>query len=410
MATTAAGRLMEDFNAVVDEQPGVDRHEVFARLRAELPVFFSDRLGAWVATRYEDVRLGLSDERFAPPKEGAGSSIFGRSFLQMSGREHNKKVGIVAREMRSPRALKERLDALVEQIAVERAASLPIGEPVDLREQYAMWIPLLAITELTGIREAASFRAWYRALVAAGVSSIKDPGAREAGFQARAELRACLAPIIEERRRNPGSDLVSDLVTAQYEGEPLPDEEIVTAVSFLLTAGIETTERVLTSAFKHLLLDREEWDVLRSRRHDDVALAAFSAEALRMYPPVNGTTRQALAPVELGGESIAEGDRLVVLMVSANRDADRFPDPDRFDRERFADRPDRQFTSAGDILSFGAGSHHCTGSRLAQIEMVHGFAKLLERVAWIEPAGELPPAEGFMLHSPPALPVILQAA
>jgi len=408
-ATTS--ELVRDFEAVVDDDPALDRWAVFARLREELPVFFSERLDSWVMTRYDDVHRTLSEEAsFEPPKEGPGAPAFGRSFLQMSGREHNKKVGIVAREMRSPRALRERLEGVVGKISRERAGALPLGEPVDMREEYAMWIPLLTITELSGIDEAAKFRDWYRTIVAGGVSSISNPGAREAAFEARAELREYLRPIIEERRVHPGTDLVSDLVTAEYEGEPLPWEEIVATVVFLLAAGVETTERVITSALRHLALDEEEWESLYAHRDDTTYLSAFSAEALRVYPPVNGTMRVALHELELGGEQLAAGDRIVVLLAAANRDPSRFDDPNLFDRSRFAVNPDKQFTSAGDVLPFGAGPHHCAGSRLAQTEMVHAFSCLLERVRSLEPAGDLPAGEGFMLHSPSALPLILHPA
>jgi len=88
-----------------------------------------------------------------------------------------------------------------------------------------MWIPLLAITELMAVEEAARFRDWYRTIAAGGVSSVADPSLREKGFQALAEVRAFLAPIIAERRAEPGDDLISDLVTASYDGEPLSEEE-----------------------------------------------------------------------------------------------------------------------------------------------------------------------------------------
>ncbi|MBM3679259.1 MAG: cytochrome P450 [Actinobacteria bacterium] len=407
---TSGPGLVEAFDAVVGGRAGVDRHAVFERLREELPVFYSHRLESWVATRYEDVRSVLRDDtRFEPPKHGAGAPAFGRSFLQMRGREHNKKVGIVAREMRSQRSLRERLDALVHEIARTTASKLPLGEPVDLREQYAMWVPLLAITQLTGIHEAGRFRDWYRLIVAGGVSSISDPGARAAAFRAREEVAAFLEPIIEERRRSPGNDLVSDLVTAEYDGAPLPHEEIVATVIFLLAAGIETTERVITSILRHVALDPAEWAWLRANHGDPEALSAFSAEALRVYPPVNGTMRVALDGVDFDGASVAAGDKVCVLIVSANRDGTFFDDPHRFDHDRFKGRGDIQFTAAGDILPFGAGNHHCAGSRLAQVEMAHAFTELIARVGTIEPAGELPAGEGFMLHSPPSLPVVLRA-
>src|SRR5205807_3533940 len=122
------------------------------------------------------------------PTTGRGAPIFGRSFFQWRGREHNKKAGIVSRQIRSPRALKGGVDELVERIAKKVADALPLGEPIDLKEQYAMWVPLLVITELTAIDEAGRFRDWYRLIVAGGISSIGNPGAREAAFAARAEL------------------------------------------------------------------------------------------------------------------------------------------------------------------------------------------------------------------------------
>ena len=406
------GALISDFDAVVADRPEVDRHAVFARLRAELPIFFSERLDAWVVSRFDDVHEVLMHAtRFESLKEGPGAPIFGRSFLQMSGREHNKKVGIVAKRIRSPRAIREELDGLVAAIARRQADTLEFGEPIDLRERYAMWIPLLAITELMAVDEAARFRDWYRTIAAAGVSSVADPSLRERGFRALAEVRTFLEPIIDERRARPGTDLISTLVTADYDGEPFSHEEIAATVIFLLTAGVETTERVLTSTFRHLALDADEWEALRERRDDPVALAAFSAEALRIYPPVNGLTRKAPEPTELAGREIAAGERVVALLASANRDETHFADADRFDRDRFADNPDRQFTAAGDMLPFGAGTHHCTGSRLAETELVHAFGTFARRVAAIEPAtAELPRAEGFILRSPPSLPVVLRQA
>ena len=409
-ATQAHGGLVEAFDAVVDDRPDVDRHDVFRRLRAELPIFRSERLAAWVVSRYDDVHGVLSHPtRFEPLKEGPGAPIFGRSFLQMSGREHNKKAGIVAKRIRSPRAVKEQLEGLVDAIAQRQVDALPLDEPVDLRARYAMWIPLLAITELMAVEEAARFRDWYRTIAAGGVSSVADPSLREKGFQALAEVREFLAPIIAERRADPGEDLISDLVTAEYDAEPLSEEEIAATVVFLLTAGVETTERVLTSTFRRLALDPDEWGAFRERRDDAVALAAFSAEALRMHPPVNALTRLAAEPTELAGKELATGDKVVVLLASANRDEEHFEDSQRFDRDRFAEKPDRQFTSAGEILPFGAGTHHCTGSRLAQTELVHAFGKLATRVGAMEPAvPELPRAEGFVLRSPPELPVVLR--
>ena len=400
--------LMAELSALVDGSTAIGRHQLFARLRAELPVFHSERLDAWVVSRYNDVRTVLSDDSmFRPPQSGVGASPFGRSFMQMSGREHSKKVGIVAREMRTLRAMRERLSGMVSDIARDQAAALPMGEVLDLREQYAVWVPLLAVTALTDLPEAARFRDWYRTIVAGGSASITNPHAREAAFRAREEVRAFVEPIIAARRIKPGPDLLSDLVQAEYDGEPIPHEEIVSNIIFLLAAGVETTERVLTSLLRHVALDPAEWHWLKANYRDPEALSAFCAEGLRVYPPVSANIRTALQPVTLAGVQIGAGDKVVALSVSGNYDEHKFANPTRFDHGRFLGASERQFTSGGEILSFGDGLHHCVGSRLAKLEMAHALSALLDRVGRIELVEPPPASEGFVFHSPPALPVRL---
>jgi len=411
MSAITDSKLIDEFDAVVAGAPVVDRHEVFARLRRELPIFYSDLMGAWVLTRYGDVKAVLQDgDVFVPITEGPGASVFGGGFFHWRGREHNKKAGIVGRRIRSPRALRVEISGKVSRIARTVAGELPLDVPVDLREGFTVLVPLLVISQLTEIDEAAKLRHWYDTIMAGGTSSIGNPGARQAALVAMQELKAFLVPLLAERRENPGEDLVSDLVTADYDGQPLPDDEIVSIVGQLLPAGVETTERVLTSALRRLARDRRLWERLRAVRDSDDALASFGAEALRFYPPIHAANRVALSDTRVAGRAISAGEKTVAVLASANRDAERFADPRRFDADRFLDGPDRQYTSAGDVLPFGAGTHHCTGSRLAKVEIVEALRALLERVAWIEPLEEAPDVGGLVLWSPRSLNVRLHPA
>lgn len=357
-------------------------------------------------TRYDDVWAVLEDDASRTLTDGPGAPIFGRSMLQWEGVEHNKKRGPVVKRIRSPRAIREAIDDKVAEIG-RMADRLPPGEPVDLRADYAMWIPLLVITELLDVHEASKFRSWYDAIAKGGISSISDPALRVAGFEALDRLRELVAPIVGERRLHPGSDMISDLATATYEGELFPTEEIIATVAFLLTAGIETVERALTSLLKHLVLDREDWERLRGQVGDVEYVLSVSAEPLPVYPPVQGTIRRATGSVDFHGSTVSPDDKLIVMIASANRDEERFVNASAFEAERFRDNPDRQFTNAGDVLPSGAGRHHCAGSRLAGTEMVHSLQQLVMRTAWMEPAGPLPPGEGLLLNSPPSLPVVL---
>jgi pulcherriminic acid synthase len=410
VAPAVADDLIAAFDAIVAGAAGEERFATYARLRAEAPVHRSEALGAWVVARYADVRAVLEDRAaFAPVTQGPGAAVFGGGFFHWTGREHNKKAGILTRRIRSPRGLRE-LAPTIEGVARDVADSLPLGDPVDLKERFSMWVPLLVIARLTAIDDAPLLRHWYDTIMAGGTSSIGNPSAREAALRAMDDLKAYLRPIIEERRARPGADVVSDYVTATYEGEPLPEQEIAAIVGQLLPAGVETTERVLTSALRLLALDTALWQELRTGREDDDVLASFGAEALRLFPPIQAANRVALAPAEVAGTRVAEGEKVVCLIASANRDPGRFAEPERFDARRFLRNPDRQYTAAGDILPFGAGEHHCAGSRLAEAEIVQALRHLLRRVGRIELLDHAPPVGRLILYSPASLRVVLHPA
>jgi len=405
-----AASLTDDFAALVAGDPEVDRYALFARMRAESPVFFSTLLNAWVVTRFDDILVALRDaDAFGPPLEGPGSAVYGAGFLHWRGREHNKKTGIIARRVRSPRAFTEHLDAQVADTVRQVLDRLPTGTPVDIREEFAVAIPVIVIADLTGIEEATKVRQWYDDLMAGGTAGIAnpDPNARELALKTIRELKEVLAPIIEDRKRNPGTDIVSDLVQARYDGEPLPFDEVVAIVAHLLPAGAETTARALSAGLAQLAADPAEYAALRAVRDDTEALRSYSAELLRYHPPLQSMTRIARSDAEVGGHAVAEGERLVLIVGSANRDETHFEAPDTFDPQRFADNPDRQFTANASILPFGAGEHHCPGTRLAAAEMVHPLQQLLERHERMELVEPPSSPNGLFNHSPTSVRVVL---
>lgn len=408
MATHIDDDLLETFERFVRSDPTVDRHEVFEACRANAPIFHSPALDAWVVTRHEDVRAVLADDaQFATLREGPGSPVYGNSVLQWHGREHQKKGGIVAKRLRSPRAVED-FDGFVAATCDRLAGELIDRDgPVDLKTDYAMWIPLLVIGHLMAIDGAERFRDWYHDISAGGVSSIGHPETRAQAFTALHQLWDFLDPIIAERRADPGDDLLSDLCTTTYDGDLLPVEQIRALTAFLLTAGVETTERALSSLFVHLFDTPEDLAALQA--DPDLIIGAL-AESLRIFPPVQGLTRRALQDVVINGVDIPRDSRLVPLIVSANRDGTIFDDPHTFRLDRFADNAERQFTNAGTVLPFGAGRHHCTGSQLARIEMLHAVRALLAVVDGADFVdGGPPPAAGFLLVSPAAVRVRLRA-
>ncbi|MXZ30311.1 MAG: cytochrome P450 [Acidimicrobiia bacterium] len=396
--------LGERFAAVLfdDAEP----FDLYREARQSSPVFWSDTAGSWVVTRHADVRTVFEDgERFKPLAFGPGSSmIHGRVILHMEGREHSFHAGILGRWIRSRRRMEGDLRALAERIADRIVVSLPTGEPVDLHEVLNTEMPMEMTATFMGIPQVAAFRHWYDAIGKASVSNIRnDPDVERRGRQARAELGEWLGSVIDAKRVEPGEDLLSDLCVARFDGAPLSDETIASACSLLLAAGTETTSRALSNLQKALLVN-DLWERLRAE--PDLVVPAC-AESLRYNAPAHGLVRQAAIDTQLGGVNLAAGAKLFALVGSANRDPEVFPDPDRFIIDRFKEDAFRQFTPKADILPFGAGAHHCTGSLLARLEMEVVMCCLLERFERVEFAGEVPDDTGYVLRGPRHVRVVL---
>ena len=401
-----AATFTEEYDGLFAQRGVAVTHDLYRRARHDAPIFWSESASAWVLTRHGDVRRLLEDEEtFAVLSGGAGASIHGRTVLQMRGDEHRRKNAIIARGIRNTRRLAGPVAEHLDAISAELIAGLSTDNTVDLKAEYTTPLPLQLIAWMLDVEAAAEVRSWYDALAAAGVENVvADPSLREAGLAARDELRALVGPLIAARRIEPGDDLISTLCTAEYEGERLSDEEIKTLVGFLLTAGVETTDRALASLFRQLMMEPADYDRLSGA--DESTMVGACVEILRVEPPVQALPRITLVDTELHGQSLPEGTRLIGVIASANRDEDVFADGDAFVMDRF-DNPDREFTPAGDTLPFGAGSHHCTGSLLAKLEMVTAIRDITNSFSAITAATDLPRPVGVMLRSPPALPVRL---
>lgn len=396
--------IREAFEALLGGEPG-DPYRVYAAAREHAPIFHSDITGGWVVARRDTVFDVLTNEdRFGPLSAGAGSSAsHGRTILHMSGDEHRRKLNPIAHRIRRPALLQGELGELIEDITVELIDELPTDEPFDLAADFITPMPLTVTARLMGLPDAPRFRSWYDAIVAAGASNLRgDPEVARRGVEARKNLAEWLSPIIDDRRANPRDDLLSDLCALEWDGSVMATDEVVSFCSFILAAGVETTARALSNLMKRLIVSPEDWQRLGEERD---LIPAASAEILRWAPPVHGISRGARKNTEMGGVGVAEGERVLVLLGSANRDESYFDDGEAFLVDRFVDNPRREFTPKASILPFGAGTHHCTGSLLALEEMVVGMNHLLDRAERFEFVGEVPEDVGYVLRSPAELPV-----
>jgi cytochrome P450 len=402
----ADAALIDRFDELLTGGPG-DLADTYRRLR-DAPPFFSPTFNGWVVSRHHDVRTVLTGDQFAPLGYGGGSSIIhGRTILHMEGEEHRKKSGVLARQLRNTRLLETTQRDYVRESANRYADRLPLDSSVDVKQAFTTPVPLDVTAWLMDIAEAPDFRNLYDTIVAAGASNLRgDPEVQRRGEQARTILFDFVTPLIEARRANPGPDLLSTLCSTEYEGVRLSDDEIRSFCSFLLAAGVETTDRALSGLLKVLWSQPELWTMLRQRRD---LLKSAAAEGLRFAPPVHALSRGVVSEVELSGQPMQPGDRVVAIMGAANRDPDVFPDPDRFDPERFTENPDREFGARAQILSFGYGTHLCTGSQLAKLEILESLEVLLDRFRAAEFTDGVPDDRGYVLRSPEHLRVRLRA-
>ena len=215
--------------------------------------------------------------------------------------------------------------------------------------------------------------------------------------RARREIRDYFEGLIAERRREPRDDLVSDLLAATVDGEPLSDEQLLSFCELFIEAGNETTRNAISGALLAFCEHPEQWDRLRA--HPEL-LPDAADEILRWVSPISHFTRVATEDVEVHGTTIRAGEQLALYYASANRDEDVFTDP-------FAFRVDRR---PNPHVAFGFGEHFCIGAHLARVEIELVLGHLLGRVERFEAAGPVVRLSSAVNGSIKQLPIRLRAA
>ncbi len=392
----SAASLIKLFGGTTNRGPN-NPHPVYRRLRRESPVLPIISLtgdASYLLTRYEDVRETLRHDAVFSNRanERVVGAVFGRTIIEMDGREHLRHRNIVTPAL-APRALKGDFPALVASIAHELIDDFAGDGRADLVSAFAFTFPLRVFTQILGlpVEDYDTFRRWAMELTA-----IADD--TPAAFAASRTLADYLRPIVEKRRAEPRADLISRLVCAQVEGESLSDEEVISFLRLLISAGAETTYHLIGSALYALLTHAAAFEELRADRS---LLQPTIDETLRWECPVAITNRELVAPARVGGVEIPAGAGVVLAIASANRDEEQFEEPDRFDIHR----------SPNDHLSFGFGKHFCAGSRLAYLEAQVALGALLDRL----PGLRLDPDQacgitGFAFRGPDRLPVLFERA
>ena len=371
----------------LDPEAHKDPYPQYRRLREHAPMLRGP-LGYWVLSRYADIAAVLRDPRFgvgvdeaslmlAMTQDGPGIATMvelSRWMLFRDPPDHTRLRGLVSKAF-TPRALEAVRPRVVEIVKglVDNIAGR--GE-ADLITDLALPLPVTVISELLGlpIEDHAQAREWAEAIAQALDPVVTEEHATRAD-RAVAGLAAYIGGVVAERRRDPGPDLLSRLIEAEDGAGHLSEAELISTVSLLFGAGHETTRNLIGNGMLALL--RNPGELLRLREDPSLIRSAVE-ELLRYDSPVQLAGRGARADVVIGGERIAAGEPMMLLIGAANRDPAQFPDPDRLD----IGRQDVK------MLSFGGGIHFCLGAMLARTEAQVAIGTLLARVAHIELATE----------------------
>jgi hypothetical protein len=389
--TTDSARLVQ---IILSSDHRADPYPAYAALR-DLGPLAPGPLGAYLLPGYQECAAVLGDADWGhgyldginPFRPGIpGEEYFG-SILRLDPPDHTRLRGLVARAFTARRVerLRAETERVIEAMVDETVGAGRDGE-VDLVSALATRVPLAVICDLLGVPTAdyPRFDVWARAMTRG-----LDPGAllTDDEIQRRDEsLRAFdgyFQELIATRRANLGTDLISQLIVVEQEGDRLTSRELTHLCILLLIAGYETTVHLIGNGVLALSRHPDQFALLRER--PELTPAAID-EILRFDPPVQLSPRVALRDQELAGRTFSRGDGVLLLLAAANRDPAVFADPDRFDITRFAEPG-----SVPRHLGFGLGLHFCIGSQLARMEAEIVLLTLLRRTSDITVLDETPP-------------------
>ena len=394
---------LEDLVKVETNEFHADPRDVYARLRREAPVFWSEPTKCWLITKYDDVR---AVETGWPTFSSGGGMVFrdlmrgaferhpggAPSIMTLDPPVHGNLRRLISRAF-TPKTVAA-LEPFVRSLTSEILDGLDPLHPVDLCSSLSVPVPMYLIAELLGIPRDrwSNFKNWSDAVIASNSATPEELPALQ---RQRSEMGEYFAEVIEERRRRPGTDLISGLVAAEIDGERLDTPTVQSLCGTLLVAGNETTRNLISGGL--VALD-DHPDQRRLLLDQPALIDGAVDEILRWVTPVVHYVRMATCDTENRGTKIAAGEHVALLYKSANFDEDVFEDPDSFDVTR-------RFPPMH--VAFGWGPHLCLGANLARLETRVVFEELLSRYPHYQLAGEVGRAPTSLIQGITSLPVQL---
>ena len=373
-------------------------YPIFSALRDESPIHFSDKLGTWVCTKYEDIMEILHDtDRFSSlmptgPRDGRSGfatameelaadpsmAEYFQTFLANAANaavllnadppEHRRQRKAVNRAFRPTRL--RGMEPMIEEVTSELLDEIIDKGESEFVSEFAVGLPMTIIAVALGVEtdNLATFKKWSDDLVMP--VGNPDPTTEKVRdyLISLSEFNEFFGNLLQLRREEAQEDIISDVANAEVNDEMLNEAEMLSMLQQFLVAGNETTTKLLTNLMHHLAVE----DGLEERLRDDASLIDnFIEEGLRFEAPVGGLFRMAKQDTTVGETELREGDHIWLIFAAANRDPEMFSQPDTFSVDR---------ENARDHLAFGHGEHFCIGAMLARLEARIAVEHILERM------------------------------
>ncbi len=379
MATVGMQARSLSLVRLLDPAVLADPYPLYRRLREEDPVHWDPYLAAWVVTRYRDVLYVLqrfSADRTPTPEQlsamgleelNPAARLMVRQMLFLDPPAHGRIRKLAAHAF-TPRRV-EHLRSRIQEIADRLLDAVePAGE-MDVIADFAIPLPAIVAAELMGVPSGdyRQLQAWTGDFAEILGNFQHNPDHVPRVLAAVDGLTGYFRDAARRHRHSPNPGLVGAMLDAEVEGERLSEDEVIANSIITLVGGQETTTNLIGNGLLVLLRHPEELERLR----DDPSLTPSAVEELlRFEAPSQHTARIAPQDVDFGDRMIRKGHATIAVMGAANRDPDRFPDPDRLDLARQDNRH----------VAFGWAAHFCFGAPLARIEGQVAFETLLRRM------------------------------
>lgn len=369
-------------------------YRTYNHLRATAPLHWADKFrgGAWLVTRYADVLAGLHDPRLSSKRShnltaalpadvqdefATFNRIFSKWMLFLDPPDHSRLRKLLNKEF-TPNMI-QRLRPRIQHVVSALLDQALAKNEMEFMTEFANPLPVRVIAEMLGIpsEDQRDFQIWSDDLADFFGNSTATVDVARRAQNSLIRLTEYFRALLPERREHKGDDLVSLLLRVEEEGEGLTEEELLAQCTLLLVAGHETTRNLLGNGFLALL---QHPDQLETLKQNPPLMPSAVRELARYDSPVQFSGRAATTDFSWHGQTILQGQTVILLLGSANHDPQKFSAPERLEMSRDEGMP----------LSFGHGTHFCIGAALAYTEAEIAFATVLDRTSKLEMLDDAP--------------------